>query len=376
MADEKVVNTTRSVSPSEAHDILVELLKIKRPVFLSGQPGIGKSELLEQIAKELGRNFIDVRLLLMDPTDLRGIPYKNAEDKMVWAPACIFPTDPKDTSIILFDEITAAPPSVQAAALQLFLNRRVGEYVLPEGVALVAAGNRESDKTYANRMPSALANRFVHLEMSFNFDDYRDWALDHEIHPDVVGFLSAFRDKANTFNPKTNFKIFATPRTWTFVSQIENTSLPADLKYEAIAGTVGEGVMIEYRKHKKMANKLPRLEDILSGKVTSLAEDERDISLQHALMTSLIYKIKEFYGSFSGKDTENDKNKSLTAEEWGKIVGNFMRFITKDNNIDTEISIMALSILYQRYKIPLDSKLPEVRAFFNKHAKLFQHIIS
>jgi hypothetical protein len=367
----QVISTERELNPKEALIILEELVKLKRPVMLWGQPGIGKSEMVEQLANKQNRKLIDVRLLLMDPTDLRGIPHLNADKKMVWAPPAMFPLDAKDTSIILLDEITAAAPSVQAAALQLILNRRIGEYVLPEGVSIIAAGNRESDKTAAQKMPSALANRFVHLSICFNFDAWREWAFTNNIHPHVIGFLSAFPACANTFSPKNNYKVFATPRTWTFASQILTSGLPEDLLMDVIAGTVGEGVMMQFRTHRNHAAKLPNPDDVLTGKFEKLDNEAKDISVQHALSVSLIYRLNQFYQTVDRKSSDG-----MTKKDWYKLADNFIRFI--DNNFEPEIAMMAVNVsIKPPFHLPFsNTEMPAHKAFFGRNHKLFKGINS
>jgi len=363
------IKMDRELNPKEALQILEEMVKIQRPVMLWGQPGIGKSEMVEQLAKKLKRKFIDIRLLLMDPTDLRGIPFKRSDDKMVWAPPILFPQDPDDDSIILLDEITAAPPSVQAAALQLVLNRKLGEYTLPKNVAILAAGNRETDKTAAQKMPSALANRFIHLDIGFNFDVWREWAFGAGIHPHVVGFLSAFPANANTFNPKTNFKKFATPRTWTFVSQILKSNLPEDLMMDTVAGTVGEGVMLAFRTHRKHAANLPNPDDVLTGKVDKLPNDAKDISVQHALSVSLIYRLNLFFQTVDRKTGDN-----MTLKEWYVLADNLVGFVHK--NFEPEIAMMAVNVCVKEpFKLPFsNSEMKNHKKFFGENHKLFRGI--
>lgn len=167
--------SVRQVGPKSAKKSIRYAIKKRRPVFLWGPPGIGKSDIVKQIGEDTNREVIDVRLALWEPTDIKGIPYYNSDaGKMVWAPPAELPTDPDSTAIIFLDELNSAPPAVQAAAYQLILNRRVGTYTLPKGVDLVAAGNREGDRGVTYRMPSPLANRFVHLEAKVDFDDWQD----------------------------------------------------------------------------------------------------------------------------------------------------------------------------------------------------------
>ena len=145
MSKEMTVNCT--VSPNEAKAAIRKCLKKQRPVFMWGPPGIGKSDIIKQIGHETDREVIDVRLSLWEPTDIKGIPYYNSNSNtMTWAPPAELPTDPNSTAILFLDELNSAAPATQAAAFQLVLNRRVGTYILPEGVSIVAAGNREADK--------------------------------------------------------------------------------------------------------------------------------------------------------------------------------------------------------------------------------------
>ena len=156
---------TLQVRPAEVKPIILRSMKANRPIFIWGAPGIGKSELVQGIVDsgELGNAFmIDLRLALMEPTDLRGYPFRNPEtNTMEWAPAADLPTEELakefDTIVLFLDELNSAPPSVQAAAYQLVLNKKIGQYNLPNNVRIVAAGNRETDRGVTFRMPSPLA---------------------------------------------------------------------------------------------------------------------------------------------------------------------------------------------------------------------------
>jgi MoxR-like ATPase len=177
---------TRTVTPAQALQRVKTAFRTKRPIFLWGPPGIGKSDIVAQISDQLEGAMIDIRMSLMEPTDLRGIPFYNKDTGLMeWAPPVDLPTEEFASQypiVVLFlDEMNAAPPSVQAAGYQLILNRRVGTYKLPDNVVIIAAGNRESDKGTTYRMPTPLANRFIHLEMKVDFDSWFDWAVQNNI---------------------------------------------------------------------------------------------------------------------------------------------------------------------------------------------------
>ena len=209
---------TRTVSPNSAKSSIKHALTKKRPIFLWGPPGIGKSEIVSQITDNLpNSHLIDVRLSLWDPTDIKGIPFFDSNSgTMQWAPPAELPSQEFasqfDNIVLFLDEMNSAAPSVQAAAYQLVLNRKVGTYKLPDNVLIVAAGNREADKGVTYRMPAPLANRFIHLELAVSFDDWFAWAVDNKIHQDVVGFLQFSKKDLYDFDPKSPSRSFATPR--------------------------------------------------------------------------------------------------------------------------------------------------------------------
>ena len=219
------ISDNLTITSVQARKAMLTAFKAKRPIFLWGPPGIGKSEVVAEIAEELGGAIIDLRMAQMEPTDIRGIPYFNKDiNKMDWAEPVDLPSEEfakQYPIVVLFlDEMNSAPPAVQAAGYQLILNRRVGKYFLPDNVVIVAAGNRDSDKGVTYRMPMPLANRFVHLEMRPDFTSWQNWAVNKGIHKDVVGYLSFAKNDIYDFDAKSSSRAFATPRSWCFVSDL------------------------------------------------------------------------------------------------------------------------------------------------------------
>ena len=262
----------RTLSPNRAKTRITHAMKKKRPIFIWGPPGIGKSEIVHQIGESMSALVLDIRLSLWEPTDIKGIPYYAANDNvMKWAPPVDLPDEAlakKHKYIILFlDEMNSAAPAVQAAAYQLILNRRIGNYVLPENVLIVAAGNREADKGVTYRMPAPLSNRFVHLELAVDFDDWFSWAVDNKQHKDVVGFLQFSKKDLYDFDPKSPSRSFATPRSWAFVSELLEDELDEETTTDLVSGCVGEGLALKFVAHRKVAAQMPNPTDILSGKV-------------------------------------------------------------------------------------------------------------
>jgi MoxR-like ATPase len=351
---------SRTVGPKAAKKSLRRAFKAQRPVFLWGPPGIGKSDIVKQLGEELEAHVIDIRLSLWEPTDIKGIPYFDANSStMAWAPPIELPDATlasKHKNIILFmDEMNSAAPAVQAAAYQLVLNRRVGTYNLPDNVLIVAAGNREADKGVTYRMPAPLANRFVHLEMRVDWDDYFQWATDNRVHKDVVGFLTFSKKDLYDFDPKSSSKAFATPRSWSFVSELlfdddEDESTLADL----ISGAVGEGLAVKFMAHRKIASKLPDPTDILKGKVKKM--DTKEVSAQYSLVVSLCYELKDAC----------DKN----AKDWNDQVNHYFQFMM--DNFETELVVMGTKLALTQYQLPLDPD--EIACFDDFHAKFGKYI--
>lgn len=243
-------------------------------VMLWGAPGVGKSQAVRQIAKELEREtgkrtaVTDVRLLLFNPIDLRGIPTANADKTLaVWLKPKIFDMDPSDKviNILFLDEISAAPQSVQAAAYQITLDRVVGEHALPDNCIVIAAGNRVTDKSVAYKMPRALANRLMHFEAEISVDGWREWAVSNGINDKVVGFLGFARDFL--LKEGDDDLAYPTPRSWEMVSNVLNT-VEGDVEaaYPFIAGLVGAGTAIEFSGWCRVYDKLPDIADIFKGK--------------------------------------------------------------------------------------------------------------
>ena len=351
---------TRTVSPNSAKTSITHALKKKRPIFLWGPPGIGKSEVVEQITTSLGNShLIDIRLSLWEPTDIKGIPYFDSNSgTMVWGAPSELPTEEFakqfDYVVLFLDEMNSAAPSVQAAAYQLILNRRVGQYKLPDNVLIVAAGNRDADKGVTYRMPAPLANRFIHLELAVSFDDWFEWAVNNNIHNDVVGFLTFSKKDLYDFDPKSSSRSFATPRSWTFVSELLDDALDDATTTNLVSGAVGEGLGVKFMAHRQHAADMPNPSDILAGKVKELKKKE--ISAMYSLTVSLCYELKE----------ASDKN----DKKFDAKVNNFLRFAM--DNFDTELVVMGIKLALTQYALPIDPD--EVECFDEFHERFGKYI--
>lgn len=354
------MSDTRTVTSQQARKSILKAFQAKRPLFLWGPPGIGKSELVEGITAELGGFMIDLRLGQMEPTDIRGIPFYNKDTgKMDWAPPVELPDEETAAQypiVVLFlDELNSAPASVQSAAYQLILNRRVGKYKLPDNVVMVAAGNRESDKGVTYRMPTPLANRFIHQEMKVDFASWQEWAVMNRIHKDVVGYLSFAKQDLYDFDAKSASRAFATPRSWTFVSQLlEDGNVDDDTVTNLVAGTVGEGLAVKFMAHRKVAGRMPDPVDILKGKVKDL--NVKEVSAMYSLVISMCYELKAAV-----------ENKT-PDKEFHEMADNFLGYMMK--NFETELTVMGARIALTTYDLPfLPTKMKNFDEFHNRFGK-------
>ena len=249
-------------------------LKSFPSVMLWGPPGIGKSQGVREIAGNIqaktGKkvSITDVRLLLFNPVDLRGIPTTNADKTLsVWLKPQIFQMDESEDviNILFLDEITAAPQSVQAAAYQITLDRVIGEHKLPENCIVIAAGNRVTDKSVAYNMPRALANRLLHITVKGDPDSWHDWAVKSGIHRFVTSFLEYNPTALMRSDSPESTLAFPTPRSWEMVSNIlTNISENMDAIQPLISGCIGASVTYNFAKWCTLFSNLPSIEDIFA----------------------------------------------------------------------------------------------------------------
>ena len=262
---------------------LRSLISVHQPVFIWGNPGVGKSSVVSQLATSLHVALQDVRALLLDPVDIRGLPHLSPEGRSTWATPDFLPTDGE--GILFLDELNAAPGMVQAAFYQLVLDRKLGEYTLPDGWVIVAAGNRDSDRAHTSRMPTPLRNRFVHLEFEVDTQDWSEWAVNNGVRPEVIAFIRFRPELLNQFDRDVN--AFPSPRSWEFVSRILESSPDAGIEHEMFAGTVGAGAATEFSAFLSMFRELPSIDAILISPATEPVP--QDPAAQYAVASALAH---------------------------------------------------------------------------------------
>lgn len=273
-------------------------------IFLEGKPGVGKSQSIKALAHALktstGKNVLvtDIRLLLFNPVDLRGIPVVNAEKSAaIWLKPYIFDLQDNENTInILFlDELTAAPLSVQAAAYQIVLDRRLGEHVLPANTFVIAAGNGPNDGAISQAMPSALKNRFIHYKITEELDSWMIWAKD-KIHSRILTFLQQYPHEFTSSSMQSKSNIIITPRSWEMLSTLLKR-LPDDHPQleTLIASVVGSRIA-----HKMLHEDASLVQSVIAGTDYQLPDDIYSI---HQLTEHLEMRLEEFIG-----DKEKTRN--------------------------------------------------------------------
>ena len=254
------------MKPSDISRALALCIEADQPCIVWGAPGIGKSQIGQQTAATLGYALRDIRASLLDPVDLRGIP-SVADGRTRWNAPSFLPSAGDAKTIILLDELNRAPVMTMNGLFQLVLDRALGEYRVPAETRFVACCNRESDGGGIQKMPQALSNRFVHLEMEPDLEDWSRWAVSANIEPAVIAFLRFRPDLLHQFSRAD--RAFPTPRSWEFVSRITARKPGNGLEHALYCGAVGDGAAVEYSAFLRLFRELPSIDAILLNPATA-----------------------------------------------------------------------------------------------------------
>jgi MoxR-like ATPase len=248
------------LKPSEVADVIDICIDVKQPLCIWGEPGTAKSSVVHQTAARRNLQLRDIRAVLLDPVDLRGLPHVNGDGRAHWAIPEFLPRD--GAGIIFLDELNRAPVMVQNACFQLVLDRRIGEYVLPPDWTVIAACNREQDGGGVIKMSSALVNRFEHVEQIPDLDDWCKWAVANNIEPAVIAFLRFRPDLLHRFD--RNAKAWPSMRSWSFVSRITGAKPKRqNIEHAMYAGAVGDAEAVEFSAFLRLFRNLPSIDAIL-----------------------------------------------------------------------------------------------------------------
>ncbi len=320
------------------------------PVMLWGPPGVGKSQFIAQVAAKHQVPLIDIRLSQMEPTDLRGIPFR-VNDMVEWAIPAMLPDQERHgpTGILFLDEITSAAPTVSTAAYQLILDRRLGDYFIPDGWAIFAAGNRQGDRGVTYSMPAPLANRFTHYEVEANLDDWVMWAHAYGIDERVIGFLRFRPDLLFNFDPAHNPIAFPSPRSWEFADRAlkKFTSMPT-LLGDGLQACVGPAAGIELKAFIDSMDQLPDIDGIVQG---SESQVPQGIDLQYGVAAALVRR------AIMAKD----------GADSNRVLGNILRYARRFPQ--REMGVMLVTDLHRAIGKPLFT-VPEFSDWANSISDL------
>lgn len=280
---------------NEARKHLPLILMAKLVPMIHGSPAVGKSAIVLDVAKEYNLKVIDLRLSQCDPTDLMGFPdiARNLHrPKAGYVPMETFPIEgdeiPEGYSgwLLFLDEFNSAPPAVQSAAYKVVLDRMVGQHKLHKNVAIVAAGNLETDGAIVQPLSTALQSRLVHLEVEVCPRAWCDWANDKGFNPLITSYIEFRPDNLYTFSPDHVDKTYASPRTWEFTNRLITQAGKVSRELlPVLAGTIGEGVAREFIEFCRIQDSLPKIQDIELIPNTHRVPDEP--SVLHALIGAI-----------------------------------------------------------------------------------------
>lgn len=327
---------------SEVQSALTKVISnnIKHSVFLWGPPGIGKSSIVKKVAEDNDLQLTDLRISQLAPTDIRGLPYIE-DGQAKFAPPSFLPTEGK--GILFVDEFNMASPSMMSIAQQLILDRQVGDYVVPDGWFIVAAGNRAEDRAAVSQMPAPVANRFIHFNVESDLSSWKEYAIKAGLNEQIVSFLN-FRPQL-LFSFNKNATAWPSPRSWDFANTLLDINLEVD-------SAVGEGAAAEFYAYQSIYSRLPDVDAILNGETVEVPKEP---SLMYAVCGSLVSRAKSAQGFYNAIKWLIDG----TTEDYVSL---FM--------CDAMISMKANNL--QGAFVKLVAKDPRVKTFITKYRDLLQ----
>jgi MoxR-like ATPase len=311
------------------------------PVMIWGPPGVGKSELVEQVAEQRNVPLIDIRLSQLEPSDLRGIPFR-VDNNVEWAIPKMLPDAERNgpAGIMFLDEITSATPAVSAAAYQLILDRCLGEYTVPDGWVIFAAGNRQGDRGVTYSMPTPLANRFTHFDFDVHLDDWVYWAHKNHIDERIIAFVRFRPELLLDFDPAMDPTAFPTPRSWVFahhaLQKFDNDSV---ILANALEACIGNAAGIELKAFLDNLDNLGDVDAIIAGADIPVPDS---IDLQYALASALVGRAVT---AFNERSFNNDDAETVDESATNLILGNILDYAAKFPQ--REMGVMLVSDLHR-----------------------------
>lgn len=271
------------VKASQAVRLLTTYIQAGLVPFMVGSPGIGKSQIIHQIAEHYNLKIIDLRLSQCDPTDLLGFPHIFGK-KAGYVPMDTFPIEgdpiPEGYSgwLLFFDEFNGAPLSVQKAAYKVILDKMIGNHHIHKNVAMVCAGNLDTDNAAVEPMSTALQSRLVHLELVVDSGEWINWANENGIDYRITSQIGFKPSNLYSFKADHSDNTYASPRTWEFANRLLKLVDETDKDFlPLLAGTLSEGIAREFVLFCKIHNELPKIAEIVASPTTIKVPEEPSI---------------------------------------------------------------------------------------------------
>jgi len=282
------------VTPRQLSTLLASTIPAGLPVLVTGAPGGGKSEVVDQAAQDAGADVILSHPAVSDPTDAKGMPWTDGKGGATFLPfgELARALKARKRTVWFLDDLGQATAAVQASFMQLLLARRVNGHKLPEHITFIAATNRRVDRAGVTGILEPVKSRFVTIvELQPNIDDWSAWALSHDVPPEMVAFLRFRPELLSRFEPSADMTQCPLPRTWSHAAKVLALGLPSDIESLALQGCVGEGAATELMAFLSMWKQLPSIDAILVN------PDQADIPTNpatlYAVVTALAQRVTE-----------------------------------------------------------------------------------
>lgn len=251
-----------------AKELLSYCISNKEPVLLVGAPGVGKTDIISQAAKDAKAEIIVAHPIVSDPTDFKGLPWKVDGDNV----ATFLPFGDlarlmvaTELTVYVIDDLGQAAPAVQAAVMQLVLARQINGHKISDNVVFIAATNRRTDRAGVQGLLEPLKSRFVTvIEVETNVDDWTEWAFQNDMPPELVSFLRSRPELLHKFEPTADLTNSPSPRTWSHVARLFKMNLPKRLQLPSYSGAVGDGAASEFIGYLRIYESAPSIDAILS----------------------------------------------------------------------------------------------------------------
>tara|TARA_R110000744_G_C19371770_1_gene563225 strand:- start:70269 stop:71408 length:1140 start_codon:yes stop_codon:yes gene_type:complete len=363
----------KKITMSQFQKIAPIYIQADKPIMLWGAPGIGKSGVVRGLAESTGSDLLDFRLLMRDAVDIHGLP-KEENGRMSWALPAEVPlaTDKVDNQVIMFlDEIVAAPVSTQTVAYQMLHERAIDSVKLNEKVRFIAAGNRETDGAVCNRMPSALANRMAHFDISVDSEAWLSWGAKNGVHPFMLSYVEAKPDNLNQGDKDakiyTTQKAFGTPRSWENTSCVVteymkgvDTITDGDINMieDIAASFMGSAIATDLRAHMVVGSKLPKPMDILTGKVKNKKFALHEQYFLSCGLLAQLGEIKTKMVNAGQKDTYH------LDQKFSGYVDNLLNFAEEGFDVETRSAFVQRFVAPNWYGMQANPKSPVQAKWF------------